>query len=351
MRLMVGLKERGHCFRVVSVNPLGALRSSLENHGIPAVGVPYLGKYGWRSHLDLRRAIGAERIDALLMTGPTLSGLFAVADICAARSVLALHFYHTGTKPTWAWRELYRMAVKRFDALVFPSDFIRREAETIFPEIARCSLTIRNPVPLPLLPDPTAISQARAELNIPPGVFVIGNAGWLIPRKRFDVFLRVARNLFKRYPETVFLIAGDGPERSNLVSLANELGLERAVRWLGWRPDLRAFYSSLDILLFNSDWDALAMTPIEAMSYGVPVVASVKNGGLGEIISEDKFGILLTKHDETLLAERVLEILDNPETAKQKGIMGRQRIADVCSDSRCLSEYERLLTGSPIVTC
>jgi glycosyltransferase involved in cell wall biosynthesis len=351
LRLMNGLKERGHCCRVVSVNPLGALRPLLENHDIPAVGVPYLGKYGWRSHFRLRRAIDTEDFDALLMTGPTLSGMLAVENVRAGRRVLAVHFHHTGVKPTWAWRELYRLAVKRFEAIVFPSDFIRREAEAIFPEVARRSITIRNPLPLPSIPDPHAIERAKAELKIPRGVFVVGNAGWLIPRKRFDVFLRVARKILAGCPETVFLVAGDGPERTNLMCLAKNLGLEEAVRWMGWRDDLRSFYSSLDVLLFNSDWDAFGMTPVEAMSYGVPVVASLENGGLGEIISEERYGILITKHDEDLLSERVLELLHDPKGAKLKGIMGRRRIAEICSDTKCFQAYETLLTGNSSATC
>lgn len=348
LRLMIGLKTRGHSCHVVSVNPLGAMGSLLESHKIPAVGVPYLGKYGWRSHFSLRRAVRAESIDALLMTGPTLSGLLALSDGCAGRRVLAVHFHHTGTKPTWVWRQLYRLVVKRFDALVFPSDFVRREAEAIFPPIAQYSVTIRNPLPLPVIPDSEAIKRAKAELNIPPNVFVVGNAGWLISRKRFDVFLRVARNVLISYPETVFLIAGDGPERSNLMSLAKDLGIDGAVRWLGWRKDLSVFYTCLDILLFQSDWDAFPTTPLEAMSYGIPVVASVANGGLAEVISDEDYGVLLPKHDEALLAARVVELLRRSDKAKQTGLAGRRRVAVLCSDDKCVSEYERLLMGRPV---
>ena len=57
LRLMVGLKERGHSCEVVSLNPIGGLGPLLAEHDIPAVGLPYLGKWGWRSFLLLRRRL------------------------------------------------------------------------------------------------------------------------------------------------------------------------------------------------------------------------------------------------------------------------------------------------------
>src|SRR5581483_10576503 len=75
--------------------------------------------------------------------------------------------------------------------------------------------------------------------------------------------------------KTVFAIAGDGPERASLESLARETGISKSVRWLGWLKDMTSFYQALDVLQFNSDWDALGLTPVEAMSFGIPVVCSV----------------------------------------------------------------------------
>ncbi len=73
--------------------------------------------------------------------------------------------------------------------------------------------------------------------------------------------------------------------RDSLQRLAASLGIATpGVIWTGWLTDLTPFYAGIDVLLFNSDWDALGLTPVEAMSYGVPVVASVEHGGLGEIL-------------------------------------------------------------------
>ena len=64
----------------------------------------------------------------------------------------------------------------------------------------------------------------------------------------------------------------------SLQKLSVSLGIAERVYWTGWLSDLAPFYAGIDVLLFNSDWDALGMTPVEAMSHCVPVVASVERG-------------------------------------------------------------------------
>ena len=239
LRIMTGLQARGHACTVVSTNPVGRLGPLLEKHGIPAEGVPFRGRGGWRSHLRLRAAVRRHPADAVMMTGTSLSGMMALSARRRSRQILAVHYHHTGPKHPWSWRALYALALTRFRAIVFPSDFIRREAEALWPPLRAVAHTVRNPLPMPDLPGDPDRRAARAALGLPANVPVVGNAGWLIRRKRFDVFLRVAARVRQAVPDAVFVIAGDGPERAGLEALAGELGVAPAVRWLGWRPDFK----------------------------------------------------------------------------------------------------------------
>jgi glycosyltransferase involved in cell wall biosynthesis len=105
------------------------------------------------------------------------------------------------------------------------------------------------------------------------------------------------------------------------------LGIERSVHWIGWRQDLSDFYRSIDVLLFNSDWDAMARTPIEAMSHGVAVVASVRNGGIQELITGPEVGFLTGDHDEDWLASTVVTLLDDSRLRERTGAAARARMA------------------------
>lgn len=345
LRLMLGLTSRGHSCRVVSLNPIGTMGPLLTAHGIPAVGLPYLGRCGWRSFPAIRKALMIESADALLMTGHSLVGMLALGNLCPRRRVLAVHYHHTGTKPNWAWRIIYYIATQRFNAITFPSDFIRREAEAIYPRIKSRAFTVRNPLVVPDGVTEGERGQARRALGLSANVPVIGNAGWLIARKRFDVFLRVAHHVLGKLPSALFVIAGDGVERPRLEALARELGISERVVWLGWRRDMREFYLSLDLMLFNSDWDAMGLSPLEALSYGVPLVASVRQGGLAEVINSDIYGYLVNEHVVLELGSKVIELLEKRSLAQRQAQAGKERVRQMSDPNTIAATVEALFGG------
>jgi glycosyltransferase involved in cell wall biosynthesis len=345
LRIMAGLQARGHELEVVSTNPIGRLGPLLEKHSIRAEGVPFRGRAGWRTHLKLRAVVRRHPADAVLMTGPTLSGMLALPRAGRPRQVLNVQYHHGGEKHPRSWRMLYKLALTRFSGIAFVSDYIRAEAEALCPGVDRIAHTVRNPIVVPPLPDVDSRSEARTTLGLPLDAPIVGNAGWLIPRKRFDVFLEVAARIHQAIPDAVFVIAGDGPERAKLEALAAKLGIASAVRWLGWQPDCTQLYRAIDVLQFNTDWDAFPTTPLEAMSYAVPVVASSLHGGLTETITAPQFGTLLPAHDIAALADSAVAFLRDREAARRTGQAGRGRVANLCALETTVDAYERLLTG------
>jgi glycosyltransferase involved in cell wall biosynthesis len=342
LRLMRGLQARGHELQLLSLNPIGKLGPLLQAAEIPHEGLPYAGKGGWRMLPGLRRKLRESKADAMIMTGHHLLAMAALGNVAKGRRILAIHFHHAGVKPDWQWRLIYRLACTRFQAITFPADFIRREAERIHPPVAAIAHTVRNPLNMPELPTAEQKQAARRTLGLPMAGPIIGNAGWLIPRKRFDVFLRTAALIASQRPDAHFVIAGDGAERSRLEALAAGLNLTGRLTWTGWVQNMETFYHSLDVLLFNSDWDALPTTPQEAMSHGIPVVASVVNGGLKEILSSPEWGFLLDRHEPETLAAAVVHLLQNPVAARQISLAGRERVRLVSNPEAIAIEHEKL---------
>jgi glycosyltransferase involved in cell wall biosynthesis len=340
---MGALQEHGHSCRLVSLNPVGRLGSLLAEKHIPAVGLPYRGRHGWRSMAEMYRAFRSAPADALIMRGHNFAAMLALRDLCRDRRVLCMHHYHTGARPRWQWKTIYRLARRQFRAVTYPSDFIRREAEEIYPPIAAITHTVPNPILVPDLPSAGERIEARERLGFPANARIIGSAGWLVESKRVDVFLRVAREVALREPDALFVIAGDGPLRSKLGELATVLGIADRVRWLGWQLNLKNFFSALDVLHFNSDWEALGMTPLEGIVHGVPVVASVVHGGLGEVVKAEKHIFLASTHDIDWLTERILFVLGCPETARKMAREGRQHLGQLMSIERYVTTMERLL--------
>lgn len=345
LRLMRGLMERGNSVELLSLNPIGLLGPLLEEAKIPHEGLPYLGKGGWRSYGLLKEKLKNIQADSMIMTGHHLLASLAIGDFCEDNRILTIHYHHGGVKSRWQWQLIYRIACRRFQTITFPCDFIRKEAEAIYPPVARVSHTVRYQLDIPPFPNIDQKAQARKILNLPMDRPIVGNAGWLIPRKRFDVFLRTARKILDKNSTVLFAIAGSGEEQDKLKKLADELGIAANVRWLGWQQEMSHFYKSVDVLLFNSDWDALGLTPLEAMSYGVPAVCSVVNGGLGEILNSSEYGFLLPTHDIDALARQVLQLLAHPDEAIGTGLAGRKHVQEVCDPRPIVDWHVQALTG------
>ena len=347
LRLMEELQTRQHACRVVSLNPIAALGPFLEQKGIPATGLVYRGPAGILGLPAFKRCLNSFRYetDALMMTGHNLMAMLGLGDFCRGHRVLAMHFQHRGVKSDRSWRMIYRLAAMHFQSITYPSDFIRLEAEAIYPPIAKLTQTVRLPIVIPPLPDAATSRQARIRLGLPLGVPVIGNAGWLIPRKRWDIFLQVARQIRQEVPDAIFLIAGDGPLRPELQKLAAELGLQDAVCWLGWCKAMADFYQAIDLLLFNTDWDAFPVTPQEAMTYGRPVVASAVNSGLKELFAQFTPGVLFPSHDLAGMAGAAVDLLRHPQQAAHCGLAGREGMGRIGRPAAIAQQYEQLFRG------
>jgi glycosyltransferase involved in cell wall biosynthesis len=328
---MEELKRLGIECELISLNRFGELEALLNARGIPARDLPYRGHGGWRSFWQTRRMLRSTRADGIIMFGHNLMAMAALDRRLKRRSVLSMHFHHRGVKPGWAWRLIYRLAADRFRAIVYASHFICDEAIDLVPDLKDLSRVISFPIPLPPLSTDETRREARQRLGIPPDVLVVGNAGWLIPRKRWDVFLDVAENVASRIPEAHFLIAGDGPEQKALAARARDQGIDNRIHWLGWQKNLTDFYHCLDVMLFNSDWDAMGRTPLEAMAHGIPTVASVTHGGLKEMLNDPRYAVYFPTHDIGRLADVVVKLLRDRQAARAMGIAGRARIEEVGS--------------------
>jgi glycosyltransferase involved in cell wall biosynthesis len=346
LRLMQALRRRGHHISLLSLHSLGALSSQLDAADIPAVGLAYGKSSLWCVIVRLRRAIRRESPDALLLTGHSLLVLIAVLGFCRGHRLLTIHFHHTGVKPRWFWRLYYGLACQLCNSITFPSDFVRCEAESLFPPMAGKAQTVRYPITIPKPFTTQERQNSRSRFGLSPDVTIIGNAGWLISRKRFDVFLNTAARIHLLMPNSRFLIVGDGPERPRLEALAVELGIADVVVWAGWTVNMREFYASIDLLLFNSDWDAMGLTPIEAITHGIPVVSSVLHGGLAEVLRPGVDAVVLDQHDVSMLSQSVLQLLADPSRSATMVYKARDQLQGLCDPEQLAAWHEVALTSA-----
>ena len=335
-------------FKVVTPQQFGLGRARLAPLDPDAADCEYRGRFGWRSQRRFRRLVSARATDcsAIWVTGASVASLTAVMRSPLPKILSHHHHHFEGRGSWWRWRAFYELFGHRLDAVVFPTAFTRDEAVSIAPWLKSRTHVIRNGVTLQeTLPSDRL--AARRLLDLPERALIIGNGGWLIARKRFDIFLQVAARVKAVLPEAVFVICGDGPLRPELEEMATALGLADCVRFEGWTSDMTPYYKAFDIALFNSDHDAFGRTPLEAASHGAIVVASVLHGGLSEFIQHERNGFLWPRHEVGKMAEAIIRVGsgDGAERIRQSAFASIRRDYDI---ARAAAEYAELfstLTG------
>ena len=128
-------------------------------------------------------------------------------------------------------------------------------------------------------------------------------------------------------PDVVFEIAGEGPQRDQLVAKAATLGVADRVRWLGHRDDVPALLAAADLFVLPSLNEGLPLAAMEAMLAGVPIVAT-DAGGTGEIVRDGITGVLVPPGDPEALSASIRALLSDRPRAARLAIAARELIED-----------------------
>ena len=175
----------------------------------------------------------------------------------------------------------------------------------------------------------------------------IGFVGSLEKRKGIEWLIRAVPELkLKIQNEKLkIIIVGEGKEKENLKKLTKKLKIENQVEFKGFVEKISDIYPTLDVYAQPSLDEAFGISALEAMSFGVPVVAS-NVGGLRELLNlkSDKCGILVPPKNESALAEVILKILKNEKLAKKMGKAAKKR-ASFFTASKMVKETEKLYEG------
>lgn len=190
-------------------------------------------------------------------------------------------------------------------------------------------------------PDPMMRLRLRARLGLAPDDPLVGFCGRLTRQKAPELFVMAAHTVLSRCPAAMFLMLGDGPERSRLEGLVRALGLEPRFQFLGEQHDVAPWLAAFDCFVLPSRWEGLPIALLEAMAAGVPVVASEVNGSR-ELIRHGETGLLVPPDHLPELIGAILSILYDPERARTYARAGQERVERAYSLSQMMEALQAL---------
>ncbi|WP_287968283.1 glycosyltransferase family 4 protein [Catenibacterium sp.] len=293
-----------------------------KKYGIKIVHIdldrsPYSTK-NIKAYKQLVDLINKEKIDYIHCNTPVGGVLGRLAgEKCKVKKIVyeahGFHFYEGAPKKNWMiYYPVEKLLAKKTDAIITINneDFeraktfkLKNNGQVYYVPGVGMDLSQYN------VPD-TVREIKRNELNLKDTDFALISMGDLIDRKNYKIAIEVVAKL--NNPHVHYFICGKGPEEVNLKKLAENLGVDKQVHFLGFRNDIKELLKASDTFLFTSKQEGLARSLMEAMASKIPCVVS-KIRGNTELIVNNENGFLCSGLDDYVNA--IIKIMQSPDLA------------------------------------
>lgn len=347
------LDRRGH--RILLFSPKIDLKTFLKNTELIEVGGyrfsqdDYLSyrlnwwRYNLKSYKVAKKLLRKEKIDIIHHIRPAYSGRFSLAG------TLGKPFIYGPITPTWSKIPLDE-ALSKVERKKRPILGAITRAFTLFEKFTISHLwkktlkdssailiqmeKLKESIPHEFLSKVKVVGLGvDTDFFRPPDEPFDGNAilflANLYRRKGLEDLLKAMPIVLSRIPDTRLIVVGDGPDRDFFVELTKNLGLEEKVDFEGSVPHYETvkYYKSANIYCLPSYGEPAANTILEAMSCGLPIVAT-KSGGVPDIVVNGKSGILVLHRDSDALSEALITLLKDEGKRKEMGLFNRRMVED-----------------------
>lgn len=230
------------------------------------------------------------------------------------------------------WKYIHRI-VKRFISVVtFVSAEGLQNFMSTFAWSDKKHLVIENGVVIP-----ASIVEVGRTTKVR-----LAMVGRMVPLKHQITLLKAMSDLAVSQRERLSVdFFGDGECRENLESYALKELPDSVVRFHGNVSDRRSIYANIDLLVVTSETEGLSIAILEAMSYGIPVIAT-NVGGNPRLVQDGLTGRLFNYDDHRTLSSILSEVLDSPAILARWGVAARENVSDNFSIQKTTDDYDVL---------
>jgi glycosyltransferase involved in cell wall biosynthesis len=337
--LAPGLARDGFDVHVCALTRGGPFEETLRSAGVPVTVIGKSSKIDPFTYWRVKSHIASLRPEVVQ------TFLFAANAYGRAAALAAgVNRIFGGERCVDPWKQWHELAIDRYLA--------RRSESVVVNSLGVRDFYVRSGIPAerlrvipngigPARPSDATRSEVLAELGLPPDARLIGAVNRLWPQKRVKDLIWAADLLKVIRDDTHLLIIGEGPHRSRLERYRDQVRIRDRVHFLGLRHDVPRLMPHFDCLWLASAYEGLPNSIMEAMTCGVPVVATEIPGNR-DLVIHGETGYLVPKGDRGAFARHTNRLLDDAALAKRLGDAGRERIERQFSVERMIQAYAKL---------
>jgi glycosyltransferase involved in cell wall biosynthesis len=171
------------------------------------------------------------------------------------------------------------------------------------------------------------LDGVREEFGIPAEAPVVGTIANFKPAKGHQYLIQAASTVLREFPETRFVLIGQGPLESEVRRAVDDAGIADRVVFTGFREDAIRIATCFDLYAASSIYEGLSIALLEVMGLGCPAVTTMA-GGFPEVLHDQKDGVLVPTGDAPALAGAIGDLLRDGDRRKAIGLAARRRAAD-----------------------
>lgn len=316
---------------VLSLTGRGRLAEPLEELGVRVEHLDMAQGLQPRMVMTLARSLGQHKLD-VLHTHDDKPIVYGAPAASLARVPVRIHTHHHGQLDSQAGRaeRMIPWLARLMDRFVCVSQDSLRYFRDEVGVAAKKLLTVHN-----------GIDLERFACHGPDRRGPALAVGRLSPEKGHRVLLDAIPRLLKHCPDFRLELAGEGPLRGDLEKQALNLGIAGQVRFLGNVSNVAERLSHARLFVLPSFTEGISLTLLEAMSVGLPVVAT-QVGGNPEVVHPAQTGLLVPSNDSQSLAEAIERVWNDPPFGSLLGQAGRSRVESQFDIRAMVARYERL---------
>ena len=336
--LLPALQQRGRNVALLCLNesgqPEAAIGESMAQRGVPvyhtALGSRLDLRGILRTHVLIRRLkpriVHVHGYKATIVGGAlSLLNRLPIVGTCHSEALRA-HGLAT-------YVSIETPIIRRFVGMVAVSEAIKEELENR-----------RVPSPrIRVIPNGIADSRngdAASAASMADGLDpVLAVVGRLVPGKNVQLLIDAIGHLKADFPNIGLLVAGDGPYRRELEARAQRLGLDNAVRFLGFVEDVDQVLAAADAFVLPSDTEGSPISLFEAMSFGLPIIAS-RVGSVPSVVRHDAEALLVRPGDRYELVSALERVLPDAGLREQLGKSARARFQEEYTADKMAERYD-----------
>lgn len=173
---------------------------------------------------------------------------------------------------------------------------------------------------------------------------IVLTIGHVVGYKNPDVWFAVAKKVLEQRPATRFVWVGPGPLLETYRSLANESDWGHRISFVGPQGDVNPYLRTASIYVQISRVESLGIAVLEAMRFGLPIVASGE-GGLPELVLDGKNGFVVPAEEQNAIVRRIVFLLDFPGARAEMGASSLRRYDGEFCQKKWESRWDELHSG------